>query len=257
MIAIVSLLTIIIAGMPGTTYAQTLEPIVAPETTQEPVSVEQEALCIKYDGVSLNVANDADKRLQDDQKKQTQQDATRVLLRSNLDSKILDVRSKWEQEKQTFYDRLYGKAITEDQKIAVKKFESIVDSALANRQAAIDKVRLEYRKKIDTMLAKKKENLASALPILKESVTAVSAEAKNSCMQVSANIPIITSILRGQLIAAQKAFKTSVLGPEATDKELLKINEERLNDVKKVDNTFKNLEESARRELRGLLGDNV
>lgn len=218
-------------------------------------TTEETNLCAIFEKVEANVTADADKKVADDLKKQVQQDASRALIRSTLDSKIIEVRAKWTDSRKDYFAKLDVRAVTEDQKIAVRKFEKAVDDALANRQKEIDKARAVYRNNVDAAITQRRDNAKTALPILKESAKTAATEARNKCSEPLPNLQIITSTLKGQLITVQSTFKSSVQGTELIEKTLEKIAEARLDAIKKIDNDFKTTEEAARLKLRTVLGE--
>lgn len=137
--------------------------------------------CTRFSSLSAN----ADLRLAEWQKKldakRDEQAANIEERRVEREQKLANIRSDWDSRRDARYDKLMGKAATDEQKQALANFKAAVETAVAARKAAIDAAISVYRAGMDKVIADRKAGMDAALVAYKNAVQAAKDKAAADC----------------------------------------------------------------------------
>lgn len=165
------------------------------------------------------------------------------------DEKLGDVREKHNDNRDSRYDRLTTKAITDAQKQAVADFRSSMESAVTARRAAVDAARTAYWNGVNQLVDSRQGSVTQVVDAYAASLESALATAKSEC----ANGVAPATAREHFGTALRTANATFVEGRKAIERfgpQVRTLAETRNQAIKKAMTDFKTAAEAARAKLK-------
>ncbi len=194
-----SLLTI------GTVLAMTAVPTVSMAAT----TTKESPFCTNLSSVSGKVTNNLTSLENKLTSARTDREQQITANRAKWDQEIKDNRAKWDQQRQDNFAKLEAKATTDDQKAAVKTYESTILSAVATRRQAYNTAREIFRSGVNAAIATRHNTIDSQVAAFNSSANAAVAKAQASCQATPNDGPAIRTKFQADLKAARETFQNA------------------------------------------------
>jgi hypothetical protein len=113
--------------------------------------------------------------------KKTERLAERKVDRGETDSQIAEKRTAAAERRAQMYQNLLSKATTDEQKAAVAVFQTSIEKAVRDREAALDAARTAFHTGIDTARSSRKMDGSEALATFRATMQTALAKVKTEC----------------------------------------------------------------------------
>ncbi|MCX6781620.1 MAG: hypothetical protein NTW66_00640 [Candidatus Magasanikbacteria bacterium] len=181
--------------------------------------------------------------------KRTEQEGLFEKRHAERDNKLIEKRTDLDSRRVTGYEKLLGKATTDEQKAAVEKFQLSVEAAVVVRRAAIDVAITNYRTGLDKAITDRKAGMDAALATYKVTIKAVENKAVADCAAGVESATVRTD-LKSSIEAARDKFKTDRAAVVKVSDQVKALNAVRKAAFDKAIADFKMAVESAKNELK-------
>lgn len=167
------------------------------------------------------------------------------------DIKLAEKRADLDSRRLAGYEKLLGKATTDEQKAAVEKFKLSIEAAVVVRRSAIDVAVTDFRTGIDKAIADRKAGMDAALATFKASIKTAEAKAAADCAAGVDPVTVRTN-LKNSIAAARDKFKTDREAVVKVSDQVKALNTVRKAAFDKAFADFKATVELARNELKAV-----
>lgn len=165
------------------------------------------------------------------------------------DEKLSDVREKHDDNRDSRYDRLTAKAVTDAQKQAVADFRASMESAVSARRAAVDAARTAYWNGVNQLVDSRQGSLTQLVDTYAAALESALATAKSECAG-----GVAPATAREHFGTALRTANTAfVEGRKAIERfgpQVKALAETRNQAVKKAMTDFRTAAEAARAKLK-------
>lgn len=158
-------------------------------------------------------------------------------------------RAEWDATKAANWEKLRANAKTDEQKTAVEKFITAIQSAVKIKRDAIDKVISDFRAGIKAERAERKNQTDTALATYKDAITSIASQVKADCA-AGKDAKTIRENLRTEMKKARDAFQANRKPAEKFRADITPLKEAKKAELKKIIDTFQASIEAAKTELR-------
>lgn len=170
------------------------------------------------------------------------------------DTQRAENRDGWDNKRGEWLAKLTARASTTEQKAAVGKFITAIDSAVAVRRSAVDGAVKDYRTALEGVMATRQSSVESAIATFKQDADAALVKLKSDC---AANVDVKTA--RETYVASMKTarekLRASIKTLESRKDTLTPLVNSRKIAVEKAVADFKVAVENATKELKASLGN--
>lgn len=170
--------------------------------------------------------------------------------RNEREAKLAATRSAADLKRAASYEKLMGKATTDDQKAAVTKFQSAVDTAVAARKSAVDGAISTYRTGIDSAMTARRTALDAALVKFTAAVKAAEEKAAIDCAVTGAKPYEIRTTAMASIKIARDQFRADRLAAPKVGDAIKTLQAARKTAVEKAAADFKAAVDTAKAELK-------
>ena len=189
--------------------------------------------------------------------KTNQQNQKRNALKTKIEQarktrleKINQRRKNREIKLNEAWGKLEGKAQTDEQKVAVKKFEQSIQDAINIRNEAMDKLITDFRTAVKNKLLARKDEINNQIITYKDAVFSIIDQAVSDCNNGQGNAKEIRENYRQAIKSARLKFQTDRKTINTLKTDLASLKEEKKSEAQTIRETFKNSIETAKSELR-------
>lgn len=219
-----------------------------------PKAKNTEEFCSKFSEMAASIAS----RLAERQAKVTDfingQEERLDWRRNGRDADLAGKRSKADQRRSEWYERLEDKADTDAEKDAVVKFKQEVEDAVDARRDAVGAAIEAFRQGVDTAIAGRKDAMKTARDMFKASVDAAVAKVKADCDNGETTMTI-RSNFKTSLKAAREALKTDRKNADKVGTQVKALAETRKTAVKQALSDFDTALKQALSDLKKAFGE--
>lgn len=171
--------------------------------------------------------------------------ATQFALR---DSERAANRLRWDNERNTQYERLYSKATSDIQKQAIDQFKSTIEVAVNKRRAAVDSAVSTYRSTVQADMSTNQGSINSLAGIYKSAVVTAENKAQASC-NIGTDPSVVRESFKSDLQVARTNLKTGKNGSEKINVEISALIKTRKEAIESAISDFKITLDQARETL--------
>ncbi|MFA6160397.1 MAG: hypothetical protein WC678_04925 [Parcubacteria group bacterium] len=164
-------------------------------------------------------------------------------------AKRTERRAKWEQTKTANWEKLQSKAQTDEQKAAVAKFIAIVQTAVKNKNDAVDAILTQLRAEIQTQNNERKSEIDAQIATYKNAVASITSQVQSDC-SAGKDAKTIRESYRTQMKQARETFQNRERNREEFNAEIKTLKDAKKSEVRTILETFKKTVEDAKVELR-------
>lgn len=173
--------------------------------------------------------------------------------RTEKDNALEKVRTEKSDSVTESTRKIAARAQTNEQKDAVTKFLSTVESARKTRQAAVDAAMAEFRKGVDSRVTTRQVSIDSALKKFKEQTATAVSTAKTECSS-SVSPTKVREKLRTSLEAARKQLTQSLSSANTNLQKVDSLAKIRNEKIRLAFSAYKTTVEKAKTELQTAFG---
>lgn len=225
-------------------YAQNGKPEETPKT---------DSFCLKISDLKSKADQLISKRLSDLNLKGLEGRKKLGEKRTEIDQKLGENRKKWDKNREEQYAKLLEKADTDVKKQALLKFQNEVETAVANRRAAINTAQNAYRDGINQLLNSRKEKIDELAEKYKKIIEDALLKAEAGCKS-GAKTTVRVDLLNA-LKNARQEFNADKQGLEKLGSQVKTFVETRKTAFEKAKADFKTALEKAKSDLKTAFGD--
>lgn len=164
-------------------------------------------------------------------------------------AKLAEKRARIDETKSLNWEKLRANAKTDEQKAAVEKFITAVQSAIKIKRDAIDKIISDFRASLLAERTERKTENDTALTTYKNAVASLVSQVKDDCA-AGKDAKTIRETFRTGIKSARDAFRASRKTGEKFQADITPLKEAKKAELKTVIDTFQASVESAKSELR-------
>jgi len=164
-------------------------------------------------------------------------------------TKRTERRAKWEQTKTANWEKLQSKAQTDEQKTAVAKFIQTMQTAVKDKNDAIDAILTQLRAEIQTQNNERKSEIDSQIDSYKNAVASITSQVKADC-SAGKDAKEIREYYRTEMKQARETFQNRERNREEFNAEIKTLKDAKKTEMQKILETFKKTVEDAKTELR-------
>lgn len=164
-------------------------------------------------------------------------------------AKLAEKRASIDETKALNWEKLRANAKTDEQKAAVEKFITAVQSAVKTKRDAIDKIISDFRASLLAERTERKTENDAALTTYKNAVDSLVSQVKDDCA-AGKDAKTIRENFRTGIKNARDAFRANRKTVEKFRADITPIKEAKKAELKAVIDTFQASIESAKSELR-------
>ncbi len=214
----------------------------------------QEAFCSRFVESARKIsATMAERRSQFDERKGNHADILETK-RNEREAKFEENRSQADERRNAMYEKLSGRAKTDEQKEAVEDFQKAVEAAVDTRRDVVDAAIVEFRKGVDAAVAGRKDDMQDAVATFKSAVEVTFDKAQKAC-ESGTDQATIRADFKSGLEAARTALQSDRKESEKVGAQVKGLAETRRTAVKQALADFKATVATARLELKNAFGE--
>jgi hypothetical protein len=189
-------------------------------------------------------------------KARTDQDNRILGRRATWDQDRASSQTKWDAQRQSNFAKVETKAVTPEQKAAVKAYETSITNALTIRRSANDAARASFRAGVDAAIKSRRSKLDDQVMAFSTTVASDIIVAKSSCSADSsaAGGPAIRVAFVDSLKSARTAFQNDRKDDDKITTVVKDLATTRENTVKANDSAFNAAAKNARDSLKAVFG---
>jgi chromosome segregation ATPase len=161
--------------------------------------------CLKILDLSSKVDQMITEKIDKLDSKRSERDQGLGVKRAEIDQKLGENRQKWDSNRAEHYTKLQEKADTDAKKQALLNFISAVDTAIANRRAAVNAAQDTFRNGINQLLASREIKVDQITADYKKAIEDAVTKAKSDCSD-SSKSAAVRQALKDALRAARQEF---------------------------------------------------
>lgn len=158
-------------------------------------------------------------------------------------------RAQWEETKTLNWEKLRAAGETTEQKAAIEKFITAVQTAVKVKTDAINKIVTDYRAAIQTQNNTRKTEIDTKISAYKNQVASIVSQVKADCA-AGKDAKEIRTYFKTEMQKARNEFQAQRKTAEKFKDEIAPIKEAKKAELKAVIATFKASVEAAKTELR-------
>lgn len=170
--------------------------------------------------------------------------------RNEREAKLASVRAGSDTKRAESYEKIMGKATTDEQRAAVEKFKTAVESAVTVRKAAVDSAINSYKTGIDNAVNARRVALDAALAKFNAAIKAAEDKAAADCTVAGAKPYDIRLAAKAAIKTARDQFRTDRLAAPKVSDAVKTLQPIRKAAIEKAVSDFKAAVEAAKVELK-------
>ncbi len=209
-------------------------------------------ICSRIDDIESKVQDSMSSRQQALEKRRSDQAKK---MQSNFENKALQIselRTQWDKNRSSHYEKLGEKATTQEQKSALEEFKNTIESAVAKRRAAFDQATQDYRNSIDYTMNNKQNGIEEIVNTYKSQLTQAQQQLSTDCRQSKSELEIRQSF-NSRLQQAKNNLTNDQAGVDQIALQINQAKQNRLNIIEAATQEFKSTLESAKASLKSVL----
>ena len=208
-----------------------------------------EKTCAQLSAQAEQIQNRLTERISNLAQKRTEMETKNQQQIANRISELAKKRSEIDEEKALNWEKLRANAKTDEQKAAVEKFITAMQSAIKIKRDAIDKIISDFRASLLAERNERKTENDNALATYKNAVTSLISQVKSDCA-AGKDAKTIRENFRAGMKSARDAFQANRKTAEKFQSSISPLKEKKKAELKAVIDTFQASIEAAKAELR-------
>jgi len=176
-------------------------------------------------------------------------------MQSNFENKTLQIselRSQWDKNRFSHYEKLGEKATTQEQKSALEEFKNTIESAVAKRRAAFDQATQDYRNSVEYTMNNKQNGIDEIINTYKSRVSQAQQQLDIDCKQSKSEIEIKQDF-NNRLQQAKNNLTDNQTGMDQIVLQINQAKQNRLNIIEAATQEFKATLDTAKSSLKSIL----
>ena len=221
---------------------------------QDKTISKQPASCDRIAEMTAQVANRLSEKGQnfDDRKTNWQQKWQDHI--TQADANLSKDRDAAKQRRQGMYDKLMERATTDAQKASVTKFETMIEAAVTERQAAVDVAIKEFRTSVSALRDSKKTTLTTGVDTFKQAIQEAASTATSQC-KAGTDPQTVRENFRSAVDAARTTLQSARQSVDTMSENVSTLAQTREDAIKTALKTFQTQVGAAREELKKVFSE--